>query len=282
MLQLEALMATEEGNGERATRAILSSFGVGRSLRDEPLNISQLLRNALEGMTLRCLEGVLNRIHLRDQDLLWIAASLEEAVNSRSLDRAYVGEISMTVDAFTWYFQHYEQFVPYVKPPKWRLWWYRFSGQCDLDCAYSLHVIENIIEAQKLSWPKCLEKMRGIQDKLNDLPGTRIVARIFLGNQPQATFKEAMMVARLRAAIVTLAVERFRLANGKLPDKLADLVPKYLDAVPLDPFDGKPLRYRKLKKGFCVYSIGENKTDDGGLEEDPSGGPPDITFTIKR
>src|ERR1035441_3788064 len=33
-----------------------------------------------------------------------------------------------------------------------------------------------------------------------------------------------------------------------------------------DPYDGKPLRYKKLTpKGYVVYSIGRNRVDDGGF-----------------
>ena len=53
-----------------------------------------------------------------------------------------------------------------------------------------------------------------------------------------------------------MAVERYRLANGRWPDDLAALVPRYLDAVPADPFDGQPLRYTPSKLDATVYSAG--------------------------
>jgi hypothetical protein len=64
--------------------------------------------------------------------------------------------------------------------------------------------------------------------------------------------------------VVALACERFRLRNGTWPESL-DRIPKdILAAVPLDPYDGKPLRYRRLSDGVVVYSIGQDRTDDGG------------------
>jgi len=41
-------------------------------------------------------------------------------------------------------------------------------------------------------------------------------------------------------------------------------VPGYLDRVPLDPFTGKPLMYKVEETGIAVYSVGENRVDDGG------------------
>jgi hypothetical protein len=42
------------------------------------------------------------------------------------------------------------------------------------------------------------------------------------------------------------------------------LIPEFLDKVPTDPYDGKPLRYRRLDDGVVVYSIGRDGKDDGG------------------
>ena len=61
------------------------------------------------------------------------------------------------------------------------------------------------------------------------------------------------------------ALERCRLATGKLPQTLDNLTPKFIDALPNDVIDGKPLRYRPAADGgFSIYSVGWNQTDDGG------------------
>jgi hypothetical protein len=68
---------------------------------------------------------------------------------------------------------------------------------------------------------------------------------------------------------------------------LNDLVPQLLSAMPADPFDGKPLRYHRLTKGYVVYSVGVDGHDDGGREKPPGlkpvvQTPYDITFTVER
>ena len=78
--------------------------------------------------------------------------------------------------------------------------------------------------------------------------------------------REVRSLARLRCAQAALAVERFRLARGRPPESLAELVPDYLDGVPEDPYDGEPLRYGQLGRGFVVYSVAENGVDEGGRE----------------
>ena len=71
--------------------------------------------------------------------------------------------------------------------------------------------------------------------------------------------------ARLHCASVGLAVERFRLAKGRWPNTLDEISQDILTVVPLDPYDGKPLRYVRRPDGVTVYSIGPNEQDDGGL-----------------
>jgi hypothetical protein len=70
--------------------------------------------------------------------------------------------------------------------------------------------------------------------------------------------------ADVRSAISVLAAERYRKERGAWPMNLDALVPEYLPQVPLDPFDGKPLRLRHLSDGIVIYSIGLDLQDDGG------------------
>jgi hypothetical protein len=89
--------------------------------------------------------------------------------------------------------------------------------------------------------------------------------------------------AALRSAAAALAAERYRMANGKWPVSLQDLMPTFLAKVPLDPYDGKPLRYRRLQDGCVIYSIGPDGRDDGGDLARKKGPPPpgtDIGFRL--
>jgi type II secretory pathway pseudopilin PulG len=70
--------------------------------------------------------------------------------------------------------------------------------------------------------------------------------------------------AQLRCAVAATALERYRLAHGRWPDSLAALVPEFLREVPTDPYDGAPLRFRRLVDQVIVYSVGADGEDDGG------------------
>lgn len=69
----------------------------------------------------------------------------------------------------------------------------------------------------------------------------------------------------LRITQIVLMLEQFRKKTGRLPTGPDELVPDYLPVWPLDPFDGKPLRYVPRTNGtWKVYSVGPDLKDDGG------------------
>src|SRR5262249_52958054 len=52
--------------------------------------------------------------------------------------------------------------------------------------------------------------------------------------------------ARLRCATVLIAAERFRRQHDRWPKTIEELVPDWITEVPIDPFDGQPVRFRRL------------------------------------
>jgi hypothetical protein len=67
-----------------------------------------------------------------------------------------------------------------------------------------------------------------------------------------------------RNLAVAFALAAYRADNDRYPEKLADLAPKYLAAVPDDLFNGKPLIFKPSAKGYLFYSVGPNGKDDAG------------------
>lgn len=86
-------------------------------------------------------------------------------------------------------------------------------------------------------------------------------------------------VANRDGAIVILAIERYRARTGQLPDVLSELVPEFIASIPIDPFDGQPLRYRVDPDRYVVYSIGEDRQDNGG-DAGPNGRLDTVLFVV--
>jgi hypothetical protein len=75
-------------------------------------------------------------------------------------------------------------------------------------------------------------------------------------------------MATRRLAAVALAIRWYAVDHGgKTPEKLSDLVPQYLPAVPLDAFAvNQSLRYIPDPTRPILYSVSQDGTDDGGSE----------------
>lgn len=70
------------------------------------------------------------------------------------------------------------------------------------------------------------------------------------------------MECSINATRLILACKAYEKQEHKLPPSLEALIPKYIEAVPRDPYDGKPLRYCPSKG--IVYSVGKDLQDSNG------------------
>ena len=68
--------------------------------------------------------------------------------------------------------------------------------------------------------------------------------------------------AHIRQLQAALALRHYFADHQSLPATLADLVPKYLPAIPLDPFNSQPLLFDPARG--LVYSVGTSLKDNGG------------------
>jgi hypothetical protein len=162
-------------------------------------------------------------------------------------------------------------------------------GLTDKEATIYLDFAEEFLESIELAEHKRIAAAEGVEAKLEKTSGIQaMMVRVLMPAYARVISMDLSNRAQLRAARVGVAIERYRLANGKLPENLAELVPAYLDAVPKDPFDGQELRYKRLEKGYVVYSIGEDGSDDGGKERLPQGKrkgateSSDVTFIVER
>jgi len=83
-----------------------------------------------------------------------------------------------------------------------------------------------------------------------------IIIFLFMPDYSRIINKEISYIALSRIMQTAISVERQRLKTGKYPE--------HPDNILEDPFSGKPLIYKRINKGYIIYSVGENRVDDGG------------------
>ncbi|MGO9199362.1 MAG: hypothetical protein ACLQM8_02330 [Limisphaerales bacterium] len=100
-----------------------------------------------------------------------------------------------------------------------------------------------------------------------ETPGPyNLFERFMLGGLGQAAKRFAYGQASVDLARTAIAIERWRLGHGALPESLDALAPQCIAKVPCDVIVGQPLKYRReAGDRFVLYSVGWNQTDDGGV-----------------
>ena len=146
----------------------------------------------------------------------------------------------------------------------------------------SLHYLE-LMKAGRLPWPEFRQWADRNEDRVQK---AYAFAPLFSNLAPAISrIYEAEWRVRTQfdLAITALAVERYRLAQGQLPESLTQLVPAFLPAVPKDYFSptGGPILYRPEADGnFVVYSVSRDMEDDGGERMERWYHEGDITFSV--
>jgi hypothetical protein len=73
-----------------------------------------------------------------------------------------------------------------------------------------------------------------------------------------------LTLAHGRLVMLELALRCYRSGKGEPPAQLAQLVPTYLNRIPVDPFSGASFIYKPQGTNWLLYSVGLDKVDDGG------------------
>jgi hypothetical protein len=74
----------------------------------------------------------------------------------------------------------------------------------------------------------------------------------------------ARVQTSLDLATLACALERYRLVHHAYPEALGNLTPQFIEQVPLDVIDGKPLKFRHDRDRLVLYSVGWNQSDESG------------------
>lgn len=308
LLHAEAVANAARGRMDLAAQSVLAGLRLARSLEQEPIILSQLVRVVATEHTVTGIELALRRGTFPEAlaGQLQAALRLAEENSGAAIVRSLAGEQCMGTTLFESseqigdILEAMRQMVGESGPPNPDtlkvLERHASSPAFKQDEAFYLDRMEALLAAAQSPFPASLETAKAWSDSvlLARLDG-HIYSAMFLPANVRLLEKSATAVAELRTAQAALALERYHLThnnalplshNDSLPESLDQLVPQYLTAVPLDPFDGQPLRYKKnYLRGYVIYSIGPDRQDNGGLHKMtpvPVGARYDLAFTVAR
>jgi len=269
LLELQATRRAQDGDINGSLRSLRGIIHVGRSLADEPTVLSQLARSTCQSAALRGLERALAQGVSDDADLRQLQQLLEDEASQPMLLVAARGARAGIHQLFTALENGDRTLEDLAGSP-------RPTGLDALEemansrlgrprilqaHAYSLRYATRLIEIAHLPAEQWLAATDQLELDFADPPPIASLLIKTLAALPRTCCRNQ---ARLRCAMAGLAAERYRLKHGQWPDSLGELCPDFLATVPLDPYDGKPLRWRARRDGAIIYSIGPDREDNGG------------------
>ncbi len=284
-LVVDALHWGQLGEHEKAVDSLLAIIPVANSLENEPILISMFVRIACVGIVVGNTEWLLNHVELNDAALIRLQKGFEKQSlrlrESMVLNRPFIGEqvIGLSVSGSFLYIQpnsELESRVASMIPLQ------QFSIPVESEHIVSQVIFDRMTICEDNHWVRYLEEM-GNEKGYASLSYIAPMSMILLPDIGRSNEPQFRIITQLDCAATAIAVERFRLENGELPDSLDDLVPVYLDQVPVDGFSavGEPINYRIQEDGeFVVYSIGRDLEDDLGEELERWAHDGDYTFTL--
>lgn len=296
-LNLETLLATDQHRADLAVSNLVTALRLCDSLAQEPIAVSVIVALGTYPEVAQATERLTSRCSLTETQLHLLEQAWSRSLTDPVAERVLLGEIAFyesvrrlgVVDAVRWIDVHSGSDGRSVWEET-RLVGRIVSGGLKHEYA----VLVECLDAQRAivltPFPKRLQEERIFERQWaprlgpDRLPVLWRVAEV----SSRLTGPELRASAMRQCVLTSLAVERYRLRHaGALPERLEDLVPDYCAAVPEDPVDGKPLRYRRSGVDYMIYSVGEDGVDHGG--EAPrrrgTGGKPkgvDWPFAVRR
>jgi hypothetical protein len=268
------LLHLHEADGTATVGDCVCVVNLGRSIGDEPFAVSQMVRQRYVGAAARDVERLLGQLVVSDSDLARLQAVFaEEAARDEwpiivrgergTAHQVMVALANGAVKTSTVRSRGRNLTRPPATVIGTILDWLDDRYPPQLSVAYKWVLDETarlLKQTAHLAWHErtvvvtaiCAEHVNAPELAHLWFDMDKLLAR-FQGSQ-----------ARIRCTLVAVAAERHRLRHGAWPATAEELVPEFLAEVPLDPFDGKHLRYTRLPDGVVVSSVGADASVDDG------------------
>lgn len=264
LLFRDAILRAEDGDIAGALDGCLAIYNVARSVGDEPLLMSQLVRVGCRQQAIRALERTLAQGEASEAHLVHLQKELADDLGHNGLLIALRGDRAATdngMEAVQNGQTTLRQLVGLKDQGIAGLTERIREGSPGYQRACLLLFNNQYVEIAKLPAHEQAAKLKELADLLEQQPAA---VRLLVPAIKTIGTSFHNHDAELRCAVTALAVERYRLKHGNWPATLDELAPDFLPSVPLDPFNGHPLRYRRTEDGVIIYSVGADLEDNGG------------------
>ncbi len=279
-LNAEGMLLLLDGKPFDAIQVVSLSFGLSRHAAAGSA-IAYFVGEAINSIALGGLRLILYRVGSDASVAEAVSKTLETQYRAPSLAAALRGEVASALVLSDSQRRDIPRMLrgdpnsgekPFEKTPEYRTWTRKFgyptdprqaaSRSLDMNDAHYLAWIRRIIALADLPYPEALSGITAITreaEKNADHPDY-FLAILRIGSSNKLPTTRARHQAIAEVVRVGASLLAWKAKNGRFPETLAECLP----SPPPDPFDLRPIRYRREGGGFVVYSVGESGKFDGG------------------
>ena len=268
LLFFSALFKTEEGDWKGAVDGLAIGLKLTPLMAREGPLISYLISLAGTCLLAQPIAEICRGREILDEHLVRLMASLDPSLWRDRLSFGWRGERVLLVEAGDYFLKGDLRDIGSIwEVPRWwekiRVWLARPLVKRDM--RRSLPDFDFMETQAKVPYYQSRDSLRARDLGLSKKPWYAFLSNmVMVGESETAFMKTARAEAIMLASRAGLASRLYKSRTGRYPDRLEELVPDLLPEVPIDPFTGKPLVYRREGEGFIVYSLGSNQKDDAG------------------
>ncbi len=271
LLRSEAALRAHAGDLEGAMEDYRAIVGLGETLVDEPLIISQLVRIAMtsilfEGMGASLAPGQLTPEHART-----FIRETSEIYHREALVNALVTEAAFGMDAMQLLRDGTESIpVDFTSSPRLGallgLVYQTPIGDVMLSADQQNYAefMERLAQAAELPYYEAMAEIEAIEADVDDLSFLSRFTQILVPALTRVQRAHARNEAVLDLMHMGLSLEAYYAETGQYPESLNAVALDLGGSVPVDPFTGQPYIYIPGGDAYTLYSVGENQQDDGG------------------
>ncbi len=252
------------------------------ALRHDPIMISHLVRCAIAGIIVKDLQLGLERSIWNDEHLAVLETELSRIDLMDRLTFVLRAERAASVPAYDvmergkgidWYLSKENPMLadesPLVVGLKRRLYFLTIRQEQARYYQIMQEWMETADRAAAEGVPTSAFPTYKAEMEAEFLGGLKYLGTIASIKTMQEAIEKTMATQnKIAMARLACGLERYRLAEGKLPDALSDLLPRYLKVLPLDVLTAQPMMYQGVSDSeYSLYSIGRDLADDHGSSE---------------
>ncbi|MCZ6889074.1 MAG: hypothetical protein O7H39_11315, partial [Gammaproteobacteria bacterium] len=247
VLATEQQVAEEDGDQESAALILFEMLHLDDALKHEPSILGTLMRMATRWLALDRIERTVNRRGLHAESIRRLEQCLLRMECNINLRKIMMVERAFFLDTMEWIRASRANAAAIGgRVAGLSSIWSSLPVIPALDTLDTLEMFTDLVDCIDKPDVQSIECFRSIDSRISTVPWYRIMSFTLVPSFSRATDLWVRHVASTRALRTALACERYRLTTGDWPDNLSKLVPDFLSALPIDPFDGQTIRFERI------------------------------------